>query len=523
MRSPQRVDIKAIIDELGRQAVQLQEQRLALIDEIRADPSYDPGVYSAPPIPDVELSYQHDLTFIQPRKYQPSATVLNLMQRVLVVEASLLRIREKTAELDALIAPIQVLPDEVLGVMFEMTSKPVSEPSKSSYISWDSERRVPLPIILASVCRRWRHVALSRSSLWTNIYLTPWQPRLWAELGLARADSQLLDVTIDYCTEYCPKAAALDDLLDVIFPRIASWKSLKIVTHHVGVLSHVASRLRNAYAPNLSGLRLSLTGSGPPGNQVISLPPLLQGGAPALSHLHVDSVGVAWLSRPFEGLTTLDLRWLWNDTKLSYQQLRGLLAASPNLHKLVLRGLYAELNPAACYPIISVSSLTSLELSGDNVSFMLSLLDIPALEELALANVDEAEFRDLMRSFELPTRRSYPHLRSLRLLNVSTTPSMERFFEAIPSLELFTVVHSAVVRFLHLLSGRQMYLPKLQTLTVLDDTSEQALLETVVTRKEMGHPLQRLNVHAGSMSLRYIGLLQQHVKLDGIYFRDRSR
>ncbi len=41
MRSPQRVDIKAIIDELGRQAVQLQEQRLALIDEIRADPSYD--------------------------------------------------------------------------------------------------------------------------------------------------------------------------------------------------------------------------------------------------------------------------------------------------------------------------------------------------------------------------------------------------------------------------------------------------------------------------------------------------
>ena len=41
MRSPHRVDIKAIIDELGRQAVQLQEQRLALIDEIRADPSYD--------------------------------------------------------------------------------------------------------------------------------------------------------------------------------------------------------------------------------------------------------------------------------------------------------------------------------------------------------------------------------------------------------------------------------------------------------------------------------------------------
>ena len=347
------------------------------------------------------------------------------MQRVLVVEASLLRIREKTAELDALIAPIQVLPDEVLGVMFEVASRPESEPSKSSYISWDSERRVPLPIILASVSRRWRHVALSRSSLWTNIYLTPWQPRMWTELALSRADSQLLDVTIDYCTEYCPKIPALDELLDVIFPRIASWKSLKIVTHHVGVLSHVAIRLRNAYAPNLLGLRLSLTGSGPPGNQHISLPPILQGGAPALMRLHVDSVGVAWLSRPFEGLSVLDLRWLWSDTKLSYQQLRGLLAASPNLRKLVLRGLYVELNPAVCYPTISITSLVSLELSGDNVSFMRSLLDIPALQELSLVNVDEAEWRDLMRSFEFPARRSYPHLHSLHCLNVSTTPSME--------------------------------------------------------------------------------------------------
>ncbi|KAI0090090.1 hypothetical protein BDY19DRAFT_749975 [Irpex rosettiformis] len=523
MRSPHRVDIKAIIDELGRQAVHLQEQRLALIDEIRADPSYNNDVQNAPPIPEVEYSYQNDLSFYQPRQYQLSETVLNLMQRVLVVEASLLRIREKTAELDALIAPIQVLPDEVLGVMFEVTSRPESEPSKSSYISWDSERRVPLPIILASVSRRWRHVALSRSSLWTNIYLTPWQPRTWTELALSRSDSQLLDVTIDYCTEYGPKAAALDDLLDIVFPRIAYWKSLKIVTHHVSVLSHVAIRLQNAYAPNLTSLRLSLTGSGPPGNQLISLPLILQGGAPALSRLHVDSVGVAWLSRPFEGLTVLDLRWLWSDTKLSYQQLRGLLAASPSLRKLVLRGLYVELNPAVCYPSIQISSLVSLELSGDNVSFMRTLLDVPALEELSLVNVDEAEYRELMRSFDPPTRRSYPHLRTLSYLNVRTTPSMERFFEAIPDLELLTIVHSAVTRFLPILSNPRGFLPKLQTLTVLDDAPEQILLETVLNRKEMGYPLQRLNVHAGSMSAHYIGLLQQHVKLDGIYFRDRSR
>ncbi|KAI0338058.1 hypothetical protein BDW22DRAFT_828969 [Trametopsis cervina] len=523
MRSPQRIKIKEIIDELGRQAVQLQEQRLSLIEEIRTDPTYEHDVHNAPPIPEVQWAYQRDLEFCQPRQYQPSPNVLKRMQNVLVVEASLLRIREKTAELDALIAPILVLPDEVLGVMFEVTSKPEFEPSTSSYISWHSERRPPLPIILASVCRRWRHIALGNSSLWTNIYLTPWQPRMWTALALSRADHQLLDVTIDYCTEYSPKGEALAQLLDVAYPYMERWKSLTIVTHHAEVLRYMASRLRNAHAPNLSNLRLSLTGSGPPGNQVVSLPVMFQEGAPALTGVHVDSVGMAWQSQPFVGLTILDLRWLWNEAKLSYPQLHNLLAASPALKKLVLRGLYVDLTPAAIYPIISVPSLTDLELSGDNVSSMLSLLDVPALEELALANVDEAEFRDLMRSFDIPTRRQYPRLRSLHLLNVSTTPIMELFFEAIPNLNAFTIVHSAVIRFLHLLSDHKGYLPRLQTLTVLDDASEICLLDTVRNRKDMGHPLQRLNVHAGSMSSHYISLLQQHVKLDGIYFRDRSR
>jgi hypothetical protein len=153
----------------------------------------------------------------------------------------------------------------------------------------------------------------------------------------------------------------------------------------------------------------------------------------------------------------------------------------------------------------------------------LSLLDIPALEELSLANVDEAEFRDLMRSFYLPARRQYQQLRCLYLLNVSTLPSMEPFFEAIPNLKSLTVVHSAVTRFLPLLSSQYAFLPHLQTLTVLDDAPEQTLLETVLSRRTMGFPIQRLNVHAGSMSAQYIALLQQYVKLDGIYFRDRSR
>ena len=163
---------------------------------------------------------------------------------------------------------------------------------------------------------------------------------------------------------------------------------------------------------------------------------------------------------------------------------------------------------------------------------MFTLLATPGLHMLHLANVDEAEFRELMELFEAPgARDKYPRLRALRLFNVRTAAPSAGFFEAISHVDTLTIVHSDAARFLHLLRAQQgstegaapiMLLPRLQTLTILDDASDEVLLSVVGDRATLGYPLQRLNVHAGSVNVHYRSFLQQFVKLDGIYFRDQN-
>lgn len=68
MRSPQRIEIKRIIDDLGRQAVELQRHRLALIEEIHADPSYEVSMHLLLSFDLIVASSKASGTLRQPRK-----------------------------------------------------------------------------------------------------------------------------------------------------------------------------------------------------------------------------------------------------------------------------------------------------------------------------------------------------------------------------------------------------------------------------------------------------------------------
>ena len=81
-----------------------------------------------------------------------------------------------------------------------------------------------------------------------------------------------------------------------------------------------------------------------------------------------------------------------------------------------------------------------------------------------------------------------------------------RFSGAFSHVDTLTIVHSDAARFLHLLCAQQgstegdapiMFLPRLQTLTILDDASDEVLPSVVGDRATLGHSLQRLTVHAG--------------------------
>ncbi|KAJ3556697.1 hypothetical protein NM688_g1883 [Phlebia brevispora] len=530
MRSKQRVEIKKVINELGRRAVELQAYRGSLIQQIRSDPNYKHEAVSA-----LIASHNHLSKDVHPKKqpHQLHPVTLEMIQKVLLAEASITRIRDKSAELSSLIAPIHVLPDELLRLIFtHVACQPTPEDNVLAHMSFANRKDAPAPIVLASVSRRWRNLVISSPTLWTRIYLSPWQPRYWSQLAIARSGSAPLDITLDCCIDSTPYPEVLDQLLDVVLPEVERWEGIGVVAHHCFSLAYVGRLFSDLHAPILRRLRLSLTGKGPPGDQSVVVPNLFRRGAPRLSHVYLYSVGLPWDSSTLLcGLTCLDLRWMWNETKLTYDQFRSILAACPDLKQLVLRGQYVDLQAAIHTEPLCVPSLRYLEISGNNVSRMCSILVAPGLHTLYLANVDEAEFRELMQLFQgFPQRIKHPALRSLRLFNVRTTQPSAGFLEAISTVEEFTIIHSDAARFLPLLRGQQgsgetgpsVILPKLKTLTLLDDASDETLLTVVAERAALGYPLQRVNVHAGSVNGHYRDYLQQLVRLDGIYFQDHN-
>ncbi|KIY64891.1 hypothetical protein CYLTODRAFT_317327, partial [Cylindrobasidium torrendii FP15055 ss-10] len=74
----------------------------------------------------------------------------------------------------AVLAPIRVLPDDILGSIFMWCTPTIGAPDwdetpdSLDVFSWP-------PWVISHVCRRWRNVALAQKSLWATLalYRTP--------------------------------------------------------------------------------------------------------------------------------------------------------------------------------------------------------------------------------------------------------------------------------------------------------------------------------------------------------------
>lgn len=556
MFSPQRAEIKAIIDDLDRQNVVLCQCRLFLLSRIQVlqvspylsycecSPImfYQAGLISEQLQPVVRWEEMLERSHLDP-------AVVDLIHRIQLLEGGLARMNQKKNELAALIAPVHYLPMEVLIMIFEAGSQmPLEQPHALLSRLWSNHSDLPFPMLVASVCRRWRDIARHSPDMWTNIHLTPGCPDYWSIIPLQRSEDRPLDITLDCRILSEPQDQVVQRLLNMVIPHIDRWHSFSVIAHHGVVIRLVARQIANVYAPCLQHLRVSLTGAGPDGNQQIVIPPIFSGGTPNLVSVRFDSVALPWNS--LHGLASLDLRWLWHRTKLIYPQFCSLLDASPGLTRLVLRGSYVHLIPKEHYPIIHLPVLRELEISGDSVCRMSALLSTPVLEALTLANIDDSEFRELLNSFHhagvsgAPSR--YPSLKSLTLLNVCTTVLEDEFIlafsaTAFASISSLAIIHSGTERFMNLLEEHKVedepmivnnvevrahkqwiVWPGLKTLTVVDEIDHDKLYHMVLTRKGMGAPLSRVVLHAAYFNYAGMSQLQQYVKLDGIHTRDRD-
>ncbi|KAI8974825.1 hypothetical protein BD414DRAFT_524785 [Trametes punicea] len=518
--------IRNIIAELNRQAAEHQIHRLFLIRRITADPTYQREIkriqqshgcdvfHSAPDGWRVVLEPSSEPDADSPH-FSPAVNAL--MNEVHMNEASLSCIRAKIDALSTFLVPVFRLPPEVLVLIFKAGGRmphdgPVSESSMPR----------PFPLVVASVSRQWRDIAINTPDLWTNVTIRHPRPHNWVPLCLQRSCGQPIDITIDCRSTGLLTAPVVDGIMSMLMSHVHRWRRFALMTSDPATVYAIGRRLADASAPQLRHLQLSLSGSS--GNQEVVLHDILQGGAEALSSIRFDSLATPWGSAPLVNLTTIDLRWLWLRTRLQYDQFRDMLAASPRLRALILRGTYIHLHAGRSYPPLPIPTLRYLELSGDTVCRMSSLLCTPALEELTLANLDETEFREFVDSLPDPgrdgARGRYPALRTLSLLNASMCTPTRRFMLALPTITHLTVINSATAKFLELFRKEHaedglLSWPRLRKLTLVDDVDYFLLYGVVKERAAMRMPLQRLVLNAPFIHDDYlVSTLEEFVDVD---------
>ncbi|KAG1740816.1 uncharacterized protein EDB91DRAFT_339997 [Suillus paluster] len=173
----------------------------------------------------------------------------------------------KPSSLAQYITLISILPDDLLLVIFQAVADDI--------YSTNEQLRLDC-IALASVCRRWRSLALGTSRFWTRLHMVTRLGSLsreHLERNVTRSANALVDVVIYVARPPNPWGQAAWTLvfdgtktcLKVLRECSHRWRSLKIINeedNHSGLFGFVLSELGLPHAPALSEVEIVCHTSG---------------------------------------------------------------------------------------------------------------------------------------------------------------------------------------------------------------------------------------------------------------------
>ncbi|KDQ17408.1 hypothetical protein BOTBODRAFT_144238 [Botryobasidium botryosum FD-172 SS1] len=222
------------------------------------------------------------------------------------------------------------LPNEVLARIFELTVK--KEPSQSfSDIAHSGSKS---PMVIASVSKRWREVALNNPRMWSIIDAD--SPRT-ASLFMERSRSVPLDCYL----------RAKSHLRKIVLPQIHRVRFLQV---HFMYWDDASQFL--APAPRLE--ELDARGYAPNST-------LFGGATPRLRRMCLTgSISIQLTAAIYAGLTRLSLRLVWGKNVASFCQLLHALAMSPLLEYLEIdsvRTIFSSNEPS-----LALSAPTNIHL-----------------------------------------------------------------------------------------------------------------------------------------------------------------
>jgi F-box-like len=407
------------------------------------------------------------------------------------------------------------LPDETLAAIFEaglaLTKQPYVVSWNPPYIT----RNKPFEILVSSVSRRWRNVALQTPRLWTDIRInvSKFTAGEMLDLYLSRSKSCFLDIAFTQLSQdersYDPDPDFDTNnfvrCLGQLVPYMTHWRQFVIEGVSVGPeASDIFSPLAALYAPALETMVIDCYCNPPLVLEVFSV------GAPFLSYMELMEV---YFVPPLNTVTSLKLRARQNC--LSYTDFHHLMSHMRSLTHLSMDAEMADISDLATaahqIPHVELHSAVSLDLQLDRSWTRhpsvgaLCFLDLPALESLVIRGTTV----DIVEAFTRH-RHSYLSLRTLTLtspLKVAyedlESTNVREFIRLFPNIQNFAI-DGTDPTFLRALCEAQttdeLLWPQLSVITLRSNPALRHsltlndIVHLVVNRATLGHPISRITL-----------------------------
>jgi hypothetical protein len=464
-----------------------------------------------------------------------SATLNDLLGREVEIESAKAQLLSQVDELNDSLAHIRVriaeirdvnrdaitsiLPNETLAAIFEAGLAITKQPYVVSSNPRRPRRNKPFEILVSSVSRRWRNVALQTPQLWTDlrINVSKFTAGDMLDLHLSRSKSCLLDIAF---TQLSQDERDPDSDFDTnnftwclkqLVPHATHWRQFVIEGMMVvPEASHLFSPLAGLYVPALE--RMVIDCYCDPSRVV----EIFSAGAPLLSYMELME---AYFVPPLDTVTSLKLETRLRH--LSYSDFIHLMSHMRSLTHLFMNSTIAGISDLATAgpqsPRIELHSALSLDLdlswSRHPSVGALCFLDLPALESLVIHGTTV----DIVEAF---TRHRHSYL-SLRTLTLTSTSKLDieklEFTKVRGFIRLFPyfrdfAIDSTGSAFLRALCEAQttdeLLWPQLSVITLQSDPGQRHsltfndIMRLVENRATLGHPISRITLSSSAYIVR---------------------
>ncbi|KAJ3482947.1 hypothetical protein NLI96_g6626 [Meripilus lineatus] len=341
---------------------------------------------------------------------------------------------------------INGLPDEILVLVFEQSSYYIvtgtdrhSQADKKTVVpnaqgGGTTRDPLPLAILVAHVCQRWRRIAFGTPLVWRTVPIVNPKNKKLLKMFLDHSGVYPLDIFLH------AKNLGTSDAMTTILEQSHRWNGLYIRVASAPFLFVVINHLRHAIAPRLRRFELYIDAQP---KSVGHLPPIFNHHPPDLHTLRLEGGTFDFRSSIMCGLTSLTLaRFPRGMGQPSHTTFRDILAASPHLLHLSLDGVLPRLAVDIQYDEIEVPTLESLTLTlyqgCDTIEQLFAVLVVPRLRTLIYNSGWTVAFSYFDASLPILAAK-YGSLQELHFTIACETPLLDQgvdplFFCAFPNL-----------------------------------------------------------------------------------------